>query len=57
MDSPECPAPKISARDIIAFTDAELDKYLDEQRLKRGVAVVKVKDPENLTQSFIQRLR
>ena len=49
--------PKISARDIIAFPDAELNQYLDEQRRGGRIAVVDVKDPENLTQSFIQRLR
>jgi hypothetical protein len=46
------------ARDLIAFSDAELDRYLEQHRLDSGVAIdVDVEDPENLPESFIQRLR
>jgi hypothetical protein len=52
---------KILARDITAFTDAELDQYLDqyleEHSLEGGATAIDVADPENLPPSFIQRLR
>ncbi|KAK4137335.1 hypothetical protein BT67DRAFT_453680 [Trichocladium antarcticum] len=48
------------ARDLVAFSDAELDRYLEEQRLEGGcggATAVRVQDPENLPESFIHRLR
>ncbi|SPQ20562.1 d69b2386-a171-44d6-8e59-52cca8eefe89 [Thermothielavioides terrestris] len=45
------------ACDIIAYSDDELDRYLDEHRLDGGAIDVDVDDPENLPESFIQRLR
>jgi hypothetical protein len=48
---------KILARDITAFTDAELDQYLEEHSLEGGATAIDVADPENLPPSFIQRLR
>ncbi|KAF2254618.1 hypothetical protein BU26DRAFT_537334 [Trematosphaeria pertusa] len=52
MASSEISAPKLFARDIAAYSDAELDRYLEENR-----RYVDVEDPENLPDSFIQRLR
>ncbi|KAE9968651.1 hypothetical protein EG328_007337 [Venturia inaequalis] len=43
---------KLSAAEIIAFDDIQLDEYLVEQGRN-----VDVKDPNNLTEAFIQRLR
>ncbi|KAF2191913.1 hypothetical protein K469DRAFT_735781 [Zopfia rhizophila CBS 207.26] len=43
---------KLFTRDLAAYSDAELDRYLEESR-----RVVEVEDPENLPDSFIQRLR
>ena len=40
------------ARDLVAFSDVELDDYLDRTAHK-----VTVSDPENLPESFINRLR
>ncbi|KAH8746635.1 hypothetical protein F5883DRAFT_721544 [Diaporthe sp. PMI_573] len=57
MDSVEFTNPKYFARDVVAFSDAELDQYLEEHRLDGGAMFVEVEDPENLPQSFIQRLR
>ncbi|KAF3768225.1 hypothetical protein M406DRAFT_349700 [Cryphonectria parasitica EP155] len=48
---------KLFACDIAAYSDAELDRYLEGQRLSSGVRLVEVEDPENLPGSFIQRLR
>ncbi|CAM1501659.1 Fc.00g036430.m01.CDS01 [Cosmosporella sp. VM-42] len=45
-------APKVFASEIVKYNDAELDRYLDENR-----RTVHVHDPKNLPQSFIQRLR
>jgi len=46
----------IPAHVIAAYSDTELDQYLDEHR--RGeVTDVNVEDWENLPESFIQRLR
>ncbi|KAF2189914.1 hypothetical protein K469DRAFT_683268 [Zopfia rhizophila CBS 207.26] len=45
-------SPKLFARDLAAYSDAELDRYLEESG-----RVVEVEDPENLPESFIQRLR
>ncbi|KAK3333490.1 hypothetical protein B0T19DRAFT_127539 [Cercophora scortea] len=51
-------SPTIRAHVIAAYSDAELDRYLDEHRLEGGgAAVVDVEDWENLPQSFIQRLK
>ena len=57
MASSEYTSSTLLARDVVAYSDAELDRYLDEQSLEGGATVVHVKDPENLPQSFIQRLR
>jgi hypothetical protein len=46
------------ARNLVALSDAELDRYLKQHRLDDGVAIdIDVEDPENLPESFIQRLR
>ena len=50
-------ASSVLARDITAYNDAELDRYLEEHRGENGWVTVDVKDPENLPKSFIQRLR
>ncbi|KAK8026259.1 hypothetical protein PG990_004082 [Apiospora arundinis] len=42
---------EVRARDIVAYSDAELIDYLD-----RNSNVVSVSDPENLPESFINRL-
>ncbi|KAJ2897317.1 hypothetical protein MKZ38_004799 [Zalerion maritima] len=47
---------KLLARDIIAYNDAELDQYLEENHLNGGALAVDIVDPENLPESFIQRL-
>ncbi|KAF2189933.1 hypothetical protein K469DRAFT_683279 [Zopfia rhizophila CBS 207.26] len=52
MTSPEPISPKLFARDIAAYSDAELDRYLEETR-----RTVDIEDPENLPEDFIQRLR
>ncbi|KAI1733524.1 hypothetical protein F4680DRAFT_454864 [Xylaria scruposa] len=57
MASSEYTSQTISARDIVAYSDAELDQYLEEHGLEGGAIHVDVKDPENLPPSFIQRLR
>ncbi|KAK3935963.1 putative ankyrin [Diplogelasinospora grovesii] len=56
MASPEETSLKIFARDLVAFTDAELDQYLDEHRLEGRALAIDVEDLENLPESFIQRL-
>ncbi|KAF2185518.1 hypothetical protein K469DRAFT_726674 [Zopfia rhizophila CBS 207.26] len=43
---------KLFTRDLAAYSDAELDQYLEESG-----RVVEVEDPENLPENFIQRLR
>ena len=48
---------KILARDIVAFTDEELDRYLAEHTQQGGEVVIAVADHENLPESFLQRLR
>ncbi|KAK4131478.1 hypothetical protein BT67DRAFT_486143 [Trichocladium antarcticum] len=45
-------ASKPLAREIVAYTDVELDQYLNENG-----RIVAVQDPKNLPESFIQRLR
>ncbi|KAI1306664.1 hypothetical protein F5Y03DRAFT_354120 [Xylaria venustula] len=57
MTSLECKARKWLARDLIALSDVELDQYLEQNRLECGVRVVDVEDPENVPESFIERLR
>lgn len=57
MASSEPTASKYFACDVAAYSDAELDHFLEEHRLDGGAMVVEVEDPENLPQSFIQRLR
>ncbi|KAF2193575.1 hypothetical protein K469DRAFT_745128 [Zopfia rhizophila CBS 207.26] len=52
MTSSPLLSPKLFARDLAAYSDAELDRYLEESG-----RVVEVEDPENLPESFIQRLR
>ncbi|KAI0976493.1 hypothetical protein F4678DRAFT_417362 [Xylaria arbuscula] len=57
MASLECKAGKWLARDLVALSDVELDRYLEQNRLECGVRVVDVEDPENVPESFIERLR
>ncbi|EQL35573.1 hypothetical protein BDFG_02781 [Blastomyces dermatitidis ATCC 26199] len=69
MSSPEPNLPKLFARDIISYTDSQLDQYLRDNKqvgafflawrssLMPGLRIVKVEDPENLTEEFIQCLR
>ncbi|RWA03794.1 hypothetical protein EKO27_g11311 [Xylaria grammica] len=60
MASPECDPRKTYARDLVALSDVELDRYLEAHRLEggaTGAAAVVVEDPQNLPESFIQRLR
>ncbi|KAK4149736.1 hypothetical protein C8A00DRAFT_37666 [Chaetomidium leptoderma] len=58
MSSREHTPGTLRARDLVAFSDAELDRYLEQHRLDDGVAIdIDVEDPENLPESFIQRLR
>ncbi|KAF2257131.1 hypothetical protein BU26DRAFT_546274 [Trematosphaeria pertusa] len=52
MESSEASAPKLFARDIAAYSDTELDRYLAENG-----RIVEVEDPENFPDDFIQRLR
>ncbi|KAF2757511.1 hypothetical protein EJ05DRAFT_486559 [Pseudovirgaria hyperparasitica] len=52
MACPERSSPKLFARDIAAYSDAELDRYLVEHG-----RIVSVEDPDNLPDEFIQRLR
>lgn len=48
----------VRAHNLVALSDAELDSYLEQHRLDDGVAIdIDVEDPENLPESFIQRLR
>ncbi len=47
----------ILARDIVAFTDEELDKFLAEHTHEGGLAVLAIADHETLPESFLQRLR
>ncbi|KAI0967875.1 hypothetical protein F4678DRAFT_482901 [Xylaria arbuscula] len=57
MASSECESQKTFSHDLIAFSDVELDQYLEEHRLEGGATTVDIEDPENLPASFIQRLR
>ncbi|KLJ13211.1 hypothetical protein EMPG_11865 [Blastomyces silverae] len=52
MPSPGSKVPKLRACDVVAFDDAELDQYLEENG-----RTVSVDDPENIPESFIQRLK
>jgi hypothetical protein len=47
----------LSARQVIAFSDAELSEYLQHNLQSDGAIYVQVKDPENLPSEFIERLR
>lgn len=50
--------PGVRARDLVAYSDTQLDSYLEKHRLDDGVAIdIEVEDPKNLPESFIQRLR
>ena len=51
------PPKLLLASEVVAFTDAELDRYLEANRLPNGDRMVEVEDPDNLPESFIQRLR
>lgn len=51
------PPKLLLASQVAAFTDAELDQYLEASRLPNGDRMVEVEDPDNLPESFIQRLR
>ncbi|KAH8743245.1 hypothetical protein F5883DRAFT_48465 [Diaporthe sp. PMI_573] len=57
MASSESISRKYFARDVVAYSDAELDQYLEECCVDGGPMVVDVEDPENLPETFIQRLR
>jgi hypothetical protein len=58
MAPPQRSSGRVLARDIVAYPDTELNQYLEEHRLEGGGAtVVHVEDPENLPETFIQRLR
>ncbi|KAI0008694.1 hypothetical protein F4779DRAFT_628283 [Xylariaceae sp. FL0662B] len=57
MASSQYTSRTILARDIVAYSDAELDRYLEERRFDDGAVDINVEDPENLSPSFIQRLR
>lgn len=63
-------AEKIFAHEIVAYSDEELDRYLEENERLAGFLCyysyiyadteyrfVRVHDPKNLPESFIQRLR
>ncbi|QSS54251.1 hypothetical protein I7I53_01747 [Histoplasma capsulatum var. duboisii H88] len=52
MAYPEFSSQKLRTCDIVAYDDVELDEYLE-----RTGRVVYVQDPENLPDSFLQRLR
>ncbi|KAH6627387.1 hypothetical protein F5144DRAFT_271580 [Chaetomium tenue] len=51
------PPKLLLAGEVAEFTDAELDQYLEASRLPNGDRMVEVEDPDNLPESFIQRLR
>ncbi|KAK3296497.1 uncharacterized protein B0H64DRAFT_374577 [Chaetomium fimeti] len=51
------PPKLLLASEVAAFTDTELDQYLEAGRLPNGDRMVEVEDPDNLPESFIQRLR
>jgi hypothetical protein len=61
MTSIELSAPKSPARAAVDFDDAELDRYLEENRRPGGETIVDVEGWENLPKDqqdrFIQRLR
>ncbi|TVY64159.1 hypothetical protein LSUE1_G008648 [Lachnellula suecica] len=52
MALPRPEASKLFARDIAAYNDIELDQYLEANG-----RCIKVQDPENLPEDFLQRLR
>ncbi|POS72348.1 hypothetical protein DHEL01_v209259 [Diaporthe helianthi] len=53
----ELTSPKLFARELVAFSDAQLKQYLEDHRLDGGAMFIEVEDPQNLPPSFIQRLR
>lgn len=57
MASPDNEPRKYSASEVVAFSDAELDKYLLERRQPNFGITVSVKDPGNLPEEFLERLR
>jgi hypothetical protein len=60
MPFSESTTPKLLAPDIAAFSDAELDQYLEENRRPDGSTVVDVdwkSLPKDQLDSLIQRLR
>ncbi|KAJ3567270.1 hypothetical protein NPX13_g6827 [Xylaria arbuscula] len=57
MADPKPQRQKWLASEVAAFSDTELDNFIEESRLQCGIAMVEVEDPENLPESFIQRLR
>ncbi|KAI1813668.1 hypothetical protein GGS20DRAFT_466839 [Poronia punctata] len=50
------PRKKLLAREIVEFSDEELDRYLSDNKLGQ-TTLISVEDPKNLPESFIQRLR
>lgn len=48
---------RVFARDLVSYTDAELDLYLEEHRFEGGASAIDIEDPEHLPDNFIQRLR
>jgi hypothetical protein len=57
MASSQSAPRKYFARDVAAYNNTELDQYLEEHCVDGRAIVVDVEDPENLPESFIQRLR
>ncbi len=57
MSDPSAAPEKLYARDLVAFSDAELDAYLKQRRHESGITQIAIHDPSNLPESFIQRLR
>lgn len=57
MASPKSTTRKYFASEVVAYSDAELDRYLEANSLDDGAMVIEVEDPQNLPASFIQRLR
>ncbi|KAI0198796.1 hypothetical protein F4808DRAFT_462378 [Astrocystis sublimbata] len=61
MASPESHSGKLLVRDLVALDDIELNQLLERNRLRDRsgdrFAFLDIEDPENLTESLIQRLR
>ncbi|KAK8077066.1 hypothetical protein PG996_003236 [Apiospora saccharicola] len=45
------------ARDVAEYSDAKLDEFLEKSKGRHGMYVIDVSEPENLPDSFINRLR